>query len=68
MRTTIMPGLDSCFVEPKNWAVVRRLAGYERLEALVSTVLQQILQHVGVADAIAVSDAADAGRRQIAVC
>jgi len=47
MRTTIMPGLDSCFVEPKNWAVVRRLAGYERLEALVSTVLQQILQHVG---------------------
>ncbi len=34
----------------------------------VSTVLQQILQHVGVADAIAVSDAADAGRRQIAVC
>jgi len=33
---------DSCFVEQKNWAVVRRLVGYERLEAPALAALERI--------------------------
>jgi hypothetical protein len=33
---------DSCFVEQKNWAVVRRLVGYARLEAPALAALEHI--------------------------
>src|SRR5579859_1795399 len=33
---------DSCFVEQKNWAVVRRLVGYARLEAPALAALERI--------------------------
>jgi len=33
---------DSCFVEQKNWAVVRRLVGYERLEAPALAALERV--------------------------
>jgi hypothetical protein len=33
---------DSCFVEQKNWAVVRRLVGYQRLEAPALAALERI--------------------------
>jgi hypothetical protein len=33
---------DSCFVEQKNWAVVRRLVGYQRLEAPALAALQRV--------------------------
>jgi hypothetical protein len=33
---------DSCFVEQKNWAVVRRLVGYQRLEAPALAALERV--------------------------
>jgi hypothetical protein len=33
---------DSCFVEQKNWAVVRRLVGYARLEAPALAALERV--------------------------
>jgi hypothetical protein len=33
---------DGCFVEQKNWAVVRRLVGYQRLEAPALAALERV--------------------------
>jgi len=33
---------DSCFVEQKNWAVVRRLVGYQRLESPALAALERV--------------------------
>src|SRR5437868_2454852 len=33
---------DGCFVEQKNWAVVRRLVGYQRLEAAALPALEHV--------------------------
>ena len=33
---------DSCYVEQKNWAVVRRLVGYQRLEAAALSALEHV--------------------------
>src|SRR6266516_5239199 len=33
---------DSCFLEQKNWAVVRRLVGYQRLEAPALAALERV--------------------------
>ncbi|MBV9599263.1 MAG: hypothetical protein JOZ87_20660 [Chloroflexi bacterium] len=33
---------DSCFVEQKNWAVVRRLVGYQRLETPALAALERV--------------------------
>jgi hypothetical protein len=33
---------DGCYVEQKNWAVVRRLVGYQRLEAPALSALERV--------------------------
>ena len=57
---------DGCFVEQQNWAVVRRLVGYQRLEGPALAALERVHELARATTSISCTQSANLLRRSAA--